>query len=156
MVWVAGCRRSILIRRCRVWRPWDPSQTFAEFVVPDTVVAGDRVTVSGDGVVKEHVVLDVSFSVDVGDDTVSGTGSPSADINVNINDDPGAHRHEVADASPGAFVADFSTPGDEECEQDTTMTSRWARRATCLSRMGMGTRRSTTSARHGTSSRWIR
>ena len=97
--------------------PWDPSQTFAEFVIPDTVGVGDLVTVSGDGITKDHVVLDVSFTVDTDFDTVSGTGSPFADINVNIHDDPGAQRHEVADGA-GGFVADFATPGDEDYEQD--------------------------------------
>ena len=100
--------------------PWDSSQTVAEFVIPDSVVVGDLVTVSGDGITKEHVVVDVSFVVDVDDDEVSGTGSPSADINVGIHDDPGAYRHEVADASTGAFVADFSESGDESPEEDTT------------------------------------
>ena len=52
---------------------WDPSQTVAEFEVPDTVGVGDLVTVSGDGITKDHVVRAVSIAVDTDFDTVSGT-----------------------------------------------------------------------------------
>ena len=98
--------------------PWDPEQTFVSFVVPG-LVAGDLLVMSGDGIIKDHVVRAVSFAVDRDADIVSGTGSPDADINVWVNtENVGSQRHVIADGV-GDFVADFSVEGDEDFEQDT-------------------------------------
>ena len=99
---------------------WGPGQTAVDFVMPDgTVIApGDLVTLSGDGVTKDHVVEAFTFTVNTGDDTVTGVAAPSSAVDVGIHDDPGAQRSETADASTGAFTADFATPGDEGHEQD--------------------------------------
>ena len=101
--------------------PWNPQQIGVRFefqglfdVQPSHVVAlTDGVTT------KTHTVTNVSLSgVDPDTDTVSGTADPDSDVWVQIWDEFGTQRHEVADGF-GDWTADFSTPGDEPGEEQT-------------------------------------
>ncbi len=91
-----------------------------EFTVPDgeSMVPGDRVILSGDGVTKTHIVESFTFAVDTVLNQVTGTARPYAGVDVNINADPGVQRSETADEF-GDFIADFSTIGEDPHEQDT-------------------------------------
>ena len=72
--------------------PWNPGvgQSVAQFEIPDTVAAGDLVTVSGDVsgtvVVKDHVITELALTgVDVDTDVVSGTAAEGTSVGVNIH-----------------------------------------------------------------------
>ena len=87
-----GIRRSTRIRSRRLRRQWDPGvgQSVAQFEIPDTVGAGDLVTVSGDVsgtvVVKDHVITELALTgVDVDTDVVSGTAAEGTSVGVNIH-----------------------------------------------------------------------
>ena len=93
--------------------PWDDTQSFAQFDLPDTVGAGDLVTVSGDvsgsPVVKEHVVTELAFTgVNVDTDTVSGTAADGSTVWVNVH---GSTFEDVQETATGG-VWDAVLPFD--------------------------------------------
>ena len=97
---------------------WDGSQTFAQFDLPDTVGAGDVVTVSGDvagtDVVKVHVITELALTdVDVENDTVSGTAAADSTVWVNIHGSMVEDTVVTADGTTGVWVATFSGMTDE-------------------------------------------
>lgn len=103
--------------------PFDPQQTYVEFQLQGTfdVVEGQTVTMTDNTTTKTLIItLPTVTGIDPAADTISGTATPGADVNVDVHVPPmqGANRHEVADAS-GNWTADFSTPGDEGGEDQT-------------------------------------
>ncbi len=96
--------------------PWDPQQTYFSFELQGTfdVMSGQVVTVTDGVTTKTLTITDPTITgIDPAADTISGTATPGADVNVGIDIPPeGAGRHAVADAS-GEWTVDFSTPGGE-------------------------------------------
>jgi len=102
--------------------PWDQNQTyfFLDLNGVYDLQAGDVVSVTDGSTTKNHTVtvLEVT-SVDPGADVVSGTASPSSDVEVGICDEFGcAQRFPTADTN-GDWSADFSTPGGGPGEEGT-------------------------------------
>jgi len=98
--------------------PWCGTPCFDLAGVFD-VQPGQIVTMSDGQTTKVvHVTSLVVTSVDATFETVSGTAEPHSEVWVDVHEVEGFSRHVTADGS-GYWVADFSTPGDEDFEQNT-------------------------------------
>ena len=100
---------------------WDPDFTVVSFdnLGGITLAPGMLITMTNDTIFKYHTVTDIEVAgVDLGEDTVWGTGTPGANINVQYCDDSsGCVWRRWATVQPdGTWQVNFSIagPGDDE------------------------------------------
>ncbi len=102
--------------------PWDSNATYVAFWLSGRYdpKPGDVVTLSDGVITRTHAIPNlVVVSKDTQADVISGTTTPGAAVEVFIWTDEKILRRVTADAS-GNWAADFSTPGDEGDEQNTS------------------------------------
>ena len=95
---------------------WDDGSYNFELAGIYDILPGFIISVSNGGDTLVHTVQDLWITfVNMESDRVYGTATPGSDVYFEIpayDGNFGAYRHEIAD-SAGAWVADYSTPGDE-------------------------------------------
>ena len=104
---------------------WDPNQTFAQFRLWEdgfTLAQGMTVTMSDEITTKTHGVTSLTVTtIDPIADTISGTASPNAQIEIGhiFCDENGCYGfRRVMSNSNGNWIADFAHVGEDDDEQD--------------------------------------
>jgi hypothetical protein len=104
---------------------WDPNQTFVQFRLWEdgfTLQPGMFITMTDGTITKTHTVTNPAMlGVDADTDTVWGTGTPGAWVEVGyLCDDEGCAIRRTTVAADGSWLVDFSVPGGSEPEEQKT------------------------------------
>ncbi len=101
--------------------PWDPNQTWAQFVLGSfTLEPGQLVSMTGGATTKTHTVTDLTVTtIDPVADTIAGTAQPGSQVDVgHICDQNGCAFRRVITNGSGIWLADFSVVGEDDDEKD--------------------------------------
>ena len=102
--------------------PWDPNQSYLSFNLINIidVQPGFIVSLSGVKITKTIIVTSLDFSsIDVDTDMVSGVADPNITVNIWACSNSGCENRYVTPDSSGIWIADFSSPGPREDENNT-------------------------------------